>query len=112
VAVMAVERNVAAPSEQVWAIVSDLDRSRDVISGIIALERTDGARRASTSSRAAGPGPAGRALHARPMGPGAVRWGLRPYLSQPQPYERWGAGPTVRLHDVTGGRLNRLCRSG
>jgi len=41
-AVMTVERNVAAPSEQVWAIVSDLDRSRDVISGIIALERTDG----------------------------------------------------------------------
>ena len=41
-AVTAVERNVAAPSEQVWAIVFDLDRSRDVISGTIALERTDG----------------------------------------------------------------------
>lgn len=41
-AVMTVERNVAAPAEQVWAIVSDLDRTRDVISGIIALERTDG----------------------------------------------------------------------
>jgi carbon monoxide dehydrogenase subunit G len=41
VAVMTVERGVAAAPEQVWAIVTDLDRSAEVISAITALERTD-----------------------------------------------------------------------
>lgn len=40
--VVAVEREVAAPAETVWAIVTDLDRTAEVISSIVALERTDG----------------------------------------------------------------------
>lgn len=40
--VMTVERDVAAPAEEIWSIVTDLDRSATVISGIVALERTDG----------------------------------------------------------------------
>lgn len=40
-AVITAEREVAAPPEKVWAIVTDLDRTKDVISGITALERTD-----------------------------------------------------------------------
>ena len=40
--VMTVDRDVAAPAEKVWAIVTDLDHTKDVISGITALERTDG----------------------------------------------------------------------
>ena len=41
-AVMTVQRDVAAPAERVWAICTDLERTRDVISAITALERTDG----------------------------------------------------------------------
>ena len=40
--VMTVERDVSAPAETVWAIVTDLDRTAEVISAITALERTDG----------------------------------------------------------------------
>jgi carbon monoxide dehydrogenase subunit G len=40
--VMTVERDVDAPAERVWAIVTDLERTKDVISAITALERTDG----------------------------------------------------------------------
>jgi len=41
-AVMTVQRDVAAPAEKVWAICTDLERTKDVISAITALERTDG----------------------------------------------------------------------
>ncbi len=41
-AVLTVERDVPAPAERVWAICTDLDRTKDVISAITALERTDG----------------------------------------------------------------------
>ena len=41
-AVMKVQREVAAPAEKVWAICTDLERTKDVISAITALERTDG----------------------------------------------------------------------
>jgi carbon monoxide dehydrogenase subunit G len=40
-AVMTVERDVAAPAERVWSIVTDLERTKDVIGAITALERTD-----------------------------------------------------------------------
>ncbi len=40
--VMKVDRDVAAPAETVWAIVTDLDRTVEVISAIKDLERTDG----------------------------------------------------------------------
>lgn len=40
--VMRVQRDVAAPAEKVWAICTDLDGTKDVISAITALERTDG----------------------------------------------------------------------
>lgn len=40
--VMTVQRDVAAPAEKVWAICTDLDGTKDVISAITALERTDG----------------------------------------------------------------------
>jgi carbon monoxide dehydrogenase subunit G len=40
-AVMTVERDVAAPAETVWALVTDLDRTNAVVSAITALERTD-----------------------------------------------------------------------
>jgi carbon monoxide dehydrogenase subunit G len=39
--VITVERDVAATAEKVWAIVTDLERTKDVISAITALERTD-----------------------------------------------------------------------
>ena len=39
---MKVERDVTASPERVWSIISDLDRSAEVISAITALERTDG----------------------------------------------------------------------
>jgi carbon monoxide dehydrogenase subunit G len=35
------ERDVAAPPQKVWAIVTDLDRTAEVISAITALVRTD-----------------------------------------------------------------------
>lgn len=35
-----VERDIAAPVDKVWSIVTDLDRTKDVISSITALERT------------------------------------------------------------------------
>jgi carbon monoxide dehydrogenase subunit G len=38
---MIVERDVAAPPRKVWAVVTDLDRTAAVVSGITALERTD-----------------------------------------------------------------------
>ena len=38
---MTVEREVAATPEKVWAIITDLDRSAEVISGITSLERLD-----------------------------------------------------------------------
>ena len=41
-AVMTVQRDVAAPAEKVWAICTDLERTAAVISAITALERTDG----------------------------------------------------------------------
>lgn len=41
-AVLTVEREVAAPAEKVWEIVTDLDVMTDTISAITALERTDG----------------------------------------------------------------------
>ncbi len=40
--VMKVDRDVAAPPETVWAIITDLDRTVEVISAIKSLERTDG----------------------------------------------------------------------
>jgi carbon monoxide dehydrogenase subunit G len=40
--VLTVHRDIAAPAEKVWSIITDLERTRDVISGITALERTDG----------------------------------------------------------------------
>ena len=40
--VMTVQRDVAAPAEKVWAICTDLDGTKEVISAITALERTDG----------------------------------------------------------------------
>ena len=41
-AVMTVQRDVAAPAEKVWAICTDLERVTEVVSAITALERTDG----------------------------------------------------------------------
>jgi carbon monoxide dehydrogenase subunit G len=40
--VLTVHRDVAAAAEKVWRIITDLERTSDVISGITALERTDG----------------------------------------------------------------------
>ena len=39
--VITMERDVAAPPQKVWAIVTDLSRTAEVISAITALERTD-----------------------------------------------------------------------
>jgi carbon monoxide dehydrogenase subunit G len=39
---ISVSRDVAAPPARVWDIVTDLDRSADVISGIDSVERLDG----------------------------------------------------------------------
>jgi len=39
---MKVERDVAAPPEAVWEVIIDIERSRDILSGITALERVDG----------------------------------------------------------------------
>jgi carbon monoxide dehydrogenase subunit G len=41
-AIMTVERDVAAPPAKVWALVTDLDRMTEVITAITALERTEG----------------------------------------------------------------------
>ena len=38
---MKVERDVAAAPESVWRILTDLERSREILSGISALERID-----------------------------------------------------------------------
>lgn len=35
-------KDVAAPPERVWAVITDLDRSPDTISGILKLERLEG----------------------------------------------------------------------
>jgi carbon monoxide dehydrogenase subunit G len=40
-AIMTVERDVAAPPAKVWALVTDLDRMTEVVHAITALERTD-----------------------------------------------------------------------
>lgn len=40
--VITVERDIAASPERVWAIVTDLERTAEVIRAITALERTDG----------------------------------------------------------------------
>ena len=40
---MKVERDVTASPERVWSIISDLDRSAEVISAIESIERLDGA---------------------------------------------------------------------
>ena len=40
--VMTVERDVSAPAETVWAIVTDLERTAEVVGAITALGRTDG----------------------------------------------------------------------
>ena len=39
-AVITIERDVAAPPQKVWAIITDLDRTAEVISAITALVRT------------------------------------------------------------------------
>ena len=36
------EREVAAPAEAVWAVMTDLDSSPDTLSGVDAIERLDG----------------------------------------------------------------------
>jgi carbon monoxide dehydrogenase subunit G len=41
-AVITIERDVAAPPQRVWAIVTDLARTAEVIAAITTLERTDG----------------------------------------------------------------------
>jgi len=41
-AVITMERDVAAPPQKVWAIVTDLSTTAEVITAITALERTDG----------------------------------------------------------------------
>ena len=38
---MKVERDVAAPAERVWELITDLDRAAEVVSAIKALERLD-----------------------------------------------------------------------
>ena len=39
---MAMRKNIGAPADEVWAIITDLDRSPDVITGIEKVERLDG----------------------------------------------------------------------
>jgi carbon monoxide dehydrogenase subunit G len=38
---MKVERDVAAPAERVWALITDLDRTAEVVGSTTALERLD-----------------------------------------------------------------------
>lgn len=42
VAELRIEREVAAPAADVWAVMTDLERSPEIISGIDAIERLDG----------------------------------------------------------------------
>ena len=37
-----IERSVTAPADRVWAILTDLDRSPETLSGVDAVERLDG----------------------------------------------------------------------
>lgn len=45
------ERSVAAPSERVWSVLTDLDRSPEVLSGVDEIERLDGGGRFGVGTR-------------------------------------------------------------